>query len=89
MSTDNRVIELLVDMLHEVKDLKQEIKGVKQEIKEVKQEMKDVKQEQLRTTNAVWELSQMMQKVVAEPLALHASEIAHIKERLDRLEQSH
>ena len=89
MSTDDRMIELLVDMLHEMKGLKQEMKEVKQEMKEFKQEMKEVKQEQHRTTNAVWELSQMMQKVVAEPLALHASEISHIKERLDRLEQAH
>ncbi len=78
MSTDNRMVELLADMLLKLDKLDA-----------VVEEMREVKREQHRTTNAVWELSQMMQKVVAEPLALHASEISHIKERLDRLEQSH
>jgi hypothetical protein len=49
-----RMPELLADMLIKLDKL--------DKIDILVEEMRDMKREQLRTTNAVWELSQMMQE---------------------------
>ncbi len=74
MQEDPRMVELLSDLLHEVKGLNHRIENLESE--------------QKRTTNGIWELSQMLQKVVWEPQHQMAGEIADIKRRVEVLEHS-
>ena len=81
MQNDPKIIELLADMLHEQKDVRQEQIFVREEIKEMRFE-------QQRTTQAILSLTSLLQKAVIEPAERQSREIAEIKERLDRLEQT-
>ncbi|TAE26905.1 MAG: hypothetical protein EAZ92_10120 [Candidatus Kapaibacterium sp.] len=88
MSSDQRVIELLTDMVMKLDTLVEEMREMKQEQREMKHAQREMKQEQHQTTNAVWELSQMMQKVLWEPAQVMKQDIADLKRRMDAIEQA-
>lgn len=79
MQDDSRMVELLAEMLHE-------IKGLREGFQRIEKTQQDAEAEQRRTTNAVWELSQMMQKVVWEPANKIAEDISDLKRRVAELE---
>jgi vacuolar-type H+-ATPase subunit I/STV1 len=73
MQDDNkRMVELLTDLLHEQR--------------EMRTEQREMREEQKRTTNAIWELTQIMQKIVIEPVAKQGQELSQLKERMDAVE---
>lgn len=84
MQDDNRLIELVAELLHEVRDMKRDLGG---KLTDLSQKLHNLESEQRRTTNGFWELSQMLQKIVYEPLAEQAKDIAELKSRLSRLEE--
>lgn len=95
MQNDTRMIELLAEMLHEIKGLRDDFQGLRKDFQGLEKEqhstaerMTNMETEQRRTTNAVWELSQMMQKVVWEPSNKMAEDIGDLKRRVERLENT-
>jgi hypothetical protein len=64
MSDDSKMVELLADILHEMKSLREDFRSLRVDFKGMQSEQHSMQLEQRRTTNAVWELSQMMQKVI-------------------------
>jgi polyhydroxyalkanoate synthesis regulator phasin len=75
MENDNRMVELLADMLHEQKSLREG------------QERLEAGQE--RMVQAILSLTAMLQKTVIEPAAQQAQDIADLKRRVEALERSH
>ena len=82
MDNDKKMVELLADMLHELKVLSKGQETLNQEVKEIKSDL-------LRMTNAFWEQSQMLQKVIWEPAQQQAQRISTLEERVSQLEQAH
>jgi hypothetical protein len=86
MQDDNRMVELLAEMLHEIKGLREGFQRMEKEQHAATERLNSVEMEQRRTTNAIWELSQMMQKVVWEPANKMAEDISDLKHRVAQLE---
>jgi uncharacterized coiled-coil DUF342 family protein len=100
MDTDNRMIELLAEMLHEQREMRQQMfqilveqREMRKDIQEMRkeqtrmnEELREVRDEQRRTTSAIWELTQIMQKIVIEPAAHQGREIAMLKGKVATIE---
>jgi septal ring factor EnvC (AmiA/AmiB activator) len=97
MSTDSRIIELLAEMLHEQREMRQQIfqilveqREMRKDIQETRREQtrlnEELRDEQRRTTGAIWELTQIMQKIVVEPAAHQGREIATLKGKVATIE---
>jgi uncharacterized protein YlxW (UPF0749 family) len=89
MQDDKKMVELLADMLHELKGLRQGQDELKQEVGTLTKEVKEIKSDLLRNTNAFWEQSQMLQKVIWEPAQQQALRLSQLEERVLHIEQSH
>jgi hypothetical protein len=82
MQDDNRMIELLTDLLHEMREMKQEQREMKEEQREMKHEQREMKHEIQRVTSAIWELTTIMQKVLFEPAVKQARTLEDHEHRL-------
>jgi phage-related minor tail protein len=86
MQDDKRMIELLAEMLHEIKGLRTDFHRMEREQGALTSEVKDIKSDLHRNTNAFWEQSQMLQKVIWEPAQQHAQRLAQLEERVAQIE---
>ncbi len=82
MEEDKRMVELLADMLFE-------IKGLHEDQERQTARMEGFEAEQRKTTNAILSLTSLLEKVIVEPARQQANDIADLKERVSRLEQAH
>jgi hypothetical protein len=96
---DERLILLVTELLQEVNEIKKEMYEMRKEMYEMRIDMNNrfsemsakisnVETEQRRLTNAFWEMSQMMEKVIWEPIQHQGKELQELKERVLRLEAS-
>lgn len=95
MENDGKMIELLADMLYELKGLRlgqEELRHGQDELRhglqDLTMEVKEIKSDLLRNTNAFWEQSQLLQKVIWEPAQQQAQRLSDLEERVKRIEQA-
>jgi hypothetical protein len=86
MQDDGRMIELIAEMLHEIKGLREDVQRVEKVQHLTTERLVNVEMEQRRTTNGVWELSQIAQKVLFEPANRMAEDVSDLKRRVAVLE---
>ena len=78
---DGKVIELLSEMLIEMRGFRQEMKEVKEEMKEVKQDIRSLKDQQAKTNIALHEL-----RLSVVQLADKFESILDLEHRLSKVE---
>ncbi len=99
MDNDNRMVDLLVDLLYEAKESRQEQFAMRQELVALRKEQIGLQQEQIslrhelksgleRNTQAIMGLTSLLQKAIIEPTVHQASEIADLKQRVEALEKA-
>jgi hypothetical protein len=86
MQDDGRMIELIAEMLHEIKGLREDVQRVEKVQHLTTERLANVEMEQRRTTNGVWELSQITQKVLFEPANRMAEDVSDLKRRVAAIE---
>lgn len=89
---NKKIIELLTESLHEQREMRLEIREMRMDIQklqhDVRQLREDFRDEQRSTRNAIWELTQLLEKVALEPINRHGSDITDLKQRVTALEQA-
>ena len=88
MENDGKMIELLADMLFELKGLKHGQDELRHGLEDLTKEVKEMKSDLLRNTNAFWEQSQLLQKVIWDPAQQQAQRLSDLEERVKRIEQT-
>lgn len=99
MDNDNRMVDLLVDLLNETKEARQEQFAIRQELVALRKEHITLQQEQIamrhdlhagqeRNTQAILSLTSLLQKAIIEPASHQAEEITDLKRRVAALEQA-
>jgi chromosome segregation ATPase len=90
---DPRILELLVEMSmkldkldKKVDTLDKKVDTLDKKVDSLATDLADVQKEQRRLSNVVWELSQMMEKVIWEPMQQQAKDLAEITVRVAQLE---
>ncbi len=89
---NKKIIELLTESLHEQREMRLEIREMRMDIQklqhDVRQLREDFRDEQRSKRNAIWELTQLLEKVALEPINRHGSDITDLKQRVTALEQA-
>lgn len=89
---NKKIIELLAESLHEQREMRLEMREMRMDIQklqhDVRQLREDFRDEQRSTRNAIWELTQLLEKVALEPINRHGSDITDLKQRVTALEQA-
>ncbi len=69
----------------EINEMRGDIQQLQQSVRELREDFRD---EQRSTRNAIWELTQLLEKVALEPITRQGMEISELKQRVSVLEQS-
>jgi predicted nucleic acid-binding Zn-ribbon protein len=81
LSDDNRIIDLLTDLLYEMRDVKAEIKGIKEELVSLNKRVENLEHQQAQTNLGISELRLSVMRLAEEAVTIRDHE-----DRLHKLE---